>query len=102
MVAIFREGEFLAVDDGKVISKLTFSEIEEVYALKEDCFSYDEVLLHVKFSDDLICEATEGTKVFDQISEKLESDLPGMKKDWFNDVTDPPFETNHTLLWRRP
>lgn len=100
-VAIFRNGEFLQMSNGVVQSKLNIADIEEVYAFKEDQFSYDEVLLHVRFSGDVICEATESTSCFENITNKLESELPGMKKDWYKEVIFPAFERNHTVLWKR-
>ena len=87
---------------GKVVAEVCWSDVNEIFAFKQDVFSYDLICLGFRLRDsDTICEVDEECAGYKQLVSELETRFPGLKTDWFAEVAFPAFKTNQTILWTK-
>ena len=86
----------------KTLQKILWTDITEIYAFKEDVFTYDmvwfEFTLKGKANKVYISEETNGFEVLDS---ELVKRLPNYYMTWRNKVIVPAFEENRTLLFEK-
>jgi len=94
------ESGFHFVEHGKTSARVSWSEILEVFAYKEDLFSYDEICLGFRVSEDgtfwMVSEKCIG---YNDLLTELECRFSGIRTNWFAEVAFPAFVPNRTTLW---
>jgi hypothetical protein len=84
--------------------RLRWEQINAVFAYKRDCYTVDQIRLILGNDVELMCmEVTEHDLGFDVLIAELARRLPGFPNvyDWWDEVAQPPFETQWTELYRR-
>ena len=84
-------------------SKMSWSDVHEVFAFKRDMFTVDCIcLVFVKKSGEAV-EVDEDMARWQLFVDELPRRLPGCKSmgDWYSEVAFPPFETNMTKIYDR-
>jgi hypothetical protein len=77
--------------------------VKEVFAYKDDLFTYDEICVGFRFDDaGTYWWVGEDYVGYQQFIEELKGRFPGIKTDWFSQVAFPPFLQNRTTLWGTP
>ncbi len=80
-----------------------WSDVREVFAYKDDLFSYDEICVGLRYSEDgsfwWVGEEHIGSQLF---MEELKTHFPGMRQDGFSEVAIPAFAYNRMNLWGEP
>ena len=80
-----------------------WSAVLEVFAYKEDLFSFDEIRLGFRVSDDgTFWSVSEDWPGYRELLDDLPVRFPGIRTDWFSGVAFPAFATNRTTLWGGP
>lgn len=98
-------GVFSYDDDGFTIntenikSKIRWADITELNVYKTDLMTIDRIDMEIVYDDKCITisEDLSGWHLF---MRKTEEALPGMDKEWYNKVVQPPFATNHTTIYK--
>jgi hypothetical protein len=100
---VLTETGFVVLRNGRENLRITWSQVTEVYAHKDDLWSYDEICVGFVSTDPRRFWAIgESDPVYQQILGLLPAKFPGIRMDWFSDVAFPAFVTNRTLLWPKP
>jgi hypothetical protein len=84
--------------------RLKWEQINAVFAYKRDCYTVDEIRLILGDDVDLTwMEVTEDDVGFKVLIVELARRLPGFPNvyDWWDNVPQPPFETQWTELYRK-
>jgi hypothetical protein len=91
---------FRISEDGEPDVRGEWSSALEVFACKIDLFSYDEICVGLRFSQDgahwWVGESYVGYQDF---LGRLSLQFPGIRTDWFAQVAHPAFKSNRTTLW---
>jgi hypothetical protein len=81
-------------------TRCTWADVVEVFAYKIDLFSYDEICVGFRFDGAgnhwWVGESYTG---YTDLLEELPRRFPGIRTDWFSEVTHPAFATNRTIIW---
>ena len=87
--------------DGFTLSGNTvpWSSVRAIAAYKHDLFSYDEICLAFKVSDDSWVEVSEDEPGFQSLVEEVGRRYPETPRDWFHEVMFPAFAANYRVLW---
>ncbi len=96
------ETGFIAVEaDSSDEPRCDWSRVCEVFACKIDLFSYDEICLGFRFNPEgnywWVGESYTGCQL---LLDELPRRFPGIRTDWFSEVSVPAFVENRTTLWR--
>ncbi len=103
---IFQDGDFAYSDTfftvriDNTIKTILWDDIKLIRSYKIDQFAVDCIIIeiHLKESSITIDDQTIGYMKF---MSEAELKLPNFRKDWFNIVAFPPFETNLTIVYER-
>lgn len=96
------ESGFAIAERDKTLVRVAWSEIREVFAYKEDLFSYDVICLGFRVSEDgTFWKVSEEVVGYKELIAVLPHRFPGIRTDWFAEVALPAFALNRTTLWRR-
>jgi hypothetical protein len=94
------ESGFTVVEHDKTLARVAWSEILEIFAYKEDRFTFDDICLGFRVGEDgtfwMVSEDFVGYK---ELVAELERRFSGIRTDWFSDVAFPAFVPNRTTLW---
>ena len=94
------ESGFTVVEHGKTLARVSWSEVLEVFAYKEDRFTTDDICLGFRVHEDgtfwMVSEDFVGYK---ELLAELERRFSGIRTDWFAEVAFPAFVPNRTTLW---
>ena len=84
----------------KLVTQIDWTSVLEVFAYKEDRFTFDGICLGFRVNADgtywIICEDFTG---YQALLDELNRRYDGIRTDWFPEVAFPPFATNRTTLW---
>lgn len=80
--------------------KVAWLEVERLEVYKIDLLTFDEVCLDIVLSTTVI-RITEKTDGWNTFIQKLQAQFPGIEKDWYSKIIQPPFQTNHSVLYKR-
>jgi hypothetical protein len=90
-------------ESGFAIAGGVHAAVLEVFAYKEDLFSFDVLCFGFRTSGDgsfwTVGEDYDG---YQELLVQLPLRFPGIRTDWFSEVAFPAFATNRTTLWGRP
>lgn len=90
---------------GTVRVHLAWDRVLSVYGFKRDCFTIDQICLLLGDDEsDRWIEVTEDDSGYKALLEELPVRVQGFPcaEEWWRRVALPPFETQLTLLYRRP
>ena len=90
--------------DGLLIDgrRVSWSDVEEVYAYKDDLFAFDEIRLGFRIADNgASWTVSESWPGYPELLAALPLRFPGIRTDWFSEVAFPAFEAKRTTLWGR-
>jgi hypothetical protein len=91
---------FTIVEHDETLARVAWSEVLEIFAYKEDRFTYDNICLGFRVRDDgtfwMVGEDFIG---YEELVAGLERRFSGIRTDWFTDVAFPAFASNRTTLW---
>ena len=94
---------YTVLRDGVFQVQGRWSEVREVFAYKDDLFSYDEICIGFRHADDgSYWWVGEGFTGYPAFLQELEARFPEMRRDWFSEVAIPAFARNQTTLWGVP
>jgi hypothetical protein len=85
--------------DGE-ITKIQWSEIQNLTGFKVDRFTVDDICLKIKFNN-LTAFATEEFEGWRNFMEKMLIEFPQIDKNWEGIIAKPAFERNETELYNR-
>ena len=84
----------------KLMSQVAWTSILEIFAYKEDRFTFDDICLGFRFDADgtywMISEDYIG---YQELLDELKRRYDGIRTDWFSEVAFPAFAANRTTLW---
>ena len=99
----FDTAGFTISEDEKPKVRVDWLSVREIFAYKDDLFSYDEICIGFRFNDAgeywWVGESHVGYREF---TENLKERFPEIRTDWFSDVAFPAFAYNRTTLWGVP
>lgn len=94
---------FSVTDGDQVILEVVWSEVREVVAFKEDRFTVDDVCVGFRTDEaNTYHRVTEEFAHYSDLLAELPRRFPGIRTDWFREVTVPAFAPNWTTLWGQP
>jgi hypothetical protein len=103
-----RYGTLAATDDGFRLSvpqgtplELSWDEIKEISAYKQDLGTTDLICLVFRKSNDERFQIHEEMAGYWDLLQLMEKRLPGFTIVWFLDVAFPAFETNLRVIWKK-
>jgi hypothetical protein len=94
----YNDTGFIAHFENNII-KVEWSSIKALFGYKVDLYTVDEIYLDIFYEDEKQIRITEETKGWYVFLEKLQTQLPQIKKHWDMEIAFPTFETNLTLLY---
>jgi len=95
-----KNGNLIYSKDAEEKNFFSFSSVLEVFAFKKDLFSYDEICVGFRISEDgTYYEIDEKMKGYDDIVKSLPNYFKGINQEWFCEVAFPAFKTNCTTIW---
>jgi hypothetical protein len=80
--------------------KICWKDIQKLEGYKRDLITIDQVCLDIILNETIIT-ISEDTEGFGPFIEELKKQFPSIDKDWDLKVTEPPFATNLTVLFKR-
>lgn len=82
--------------------ELRWAEVKEIVVHKWDLYSYDEICLAFRSTDDndSWLEIGEHSIGFDDALRAVEDHFSPLPEDWWAAVAQPPFEANRSVIWR--
>lgn len=87
-------------EHGKLVTQVVWTSVLEVFAYKEDRFTFDDICLGFRVNADgtywMISEDYIG---YQALLDELKRRYDGIRTDWFSEVAFPAFATNRTTLW---
>ena len=99
---VTREAGFSIFDDDTESFSISWSDIEEIVAFKEDFWAYDEMCLGIRSNrSENYVKITESFIGYKNFLETLEDHFAEIRKNWFIEVAFPAFAFNRTTLWKR-
>lgn len=94
---------FEVLVDGRPTSRVQWTEVLEIFAYKDDLFSYDEIRIGFRFAADGSYQSVgEDFVGYRELLAKLTSRFAGFRENWVCDVAFPAFAANRTTLWGEP
>ena len=94
------ESGFKVLDQEKTLVHVAWAEVLEVFAYKEDRFTYDDICIGFRVSEHgTFWMVSEDFVGYETLLAELERRFSGIRMDWFTDVGFPAFATNRTTLW---
>lgn len=94
---------FEVLIDGRSTARVQWTEVLEVFACKDDLFSYDEIRIGFRLAADGSHQSVgEDFVGYNELLARLRPRFTGIRDDWFSDVAFPAFATNRTTLWGEP
>ena len=96
------ESGFTVVEQGKTLARVSWSEVLEVFAYKEDRFTTDDICLGFRVhADGTFWAVSEDFIGYKELLAELERRFSGIRTEWFAEVAFPAFAPNRTTLWGR-
>ena len=90
-------------EHGRVLVRVQWQDIREIFAYKEDRFTVDDICLGFRArEDDIFYMVSEDFVGYRPFLTHLEQRFSGIRTDWFSEVAFPAFEPNRTTLWGEP
>lgn len=83
----------------KGVTHYKWSDIETIFAFKEDRFTTDEICLDIFFNNKVSIRLTESTPGWYQFNNRLRKVILTVSENWDTEIVQPPFATNMTLLF---
>lgn len=81
----------------------TWARVREVFAYKDDRFTYDDICIGFRFDDaGAYWWVAEDYVGYEALVEELKRRFPGIRDDWFSQVAFPAFVQNRTTIWGEP
>jgi len=103
LAVVFDAAGFTILQDEKPKVCADWSSVREIFAYKDDLWSYDEICIGFRFNDAgeyyWVGESCVGYREF---IENLKEKFPEIRTDWFSKVAFPAFDRNRTTLWGSP
>ena len=97
---VFDESGFTVVERDKTMARVSWSEVLEIFAYKEDRFTTDDICLGFRVREDgTFWMVSEDFIGYREMIAELERRFPGIRTDWFAEVAFPAFVPNRTTLW---
>jgi hypothetical protein len=98
----YEEGIFTYTDHSFSIQskKIYWKDIICINAYKIDQITVDCIVVEIQLAETSIT-LNEEMKGFMKFMESASTHLPNFKKDWFEVIAFPPFETNFTTIYER-
>lgn len=99
-------GIFEYLEDGFIIDlkngkrKICWKDIESLEGYKRDLMTIDQICLDIVLKETIIT-ISEDTEGFGPFIEELKKQFPSIDKDWDWKITQTPFATNLTVLFKR-
>jgi hypothetical protein len=95
-----RHGVSVVLDDGTVVPKFQWADVAEIRTFKRDLGIVDDIRLAFQ-AGEFWYEYGEDLPGFRQLSDEMEAVFLDIPRDWYVEVTQPPFATNERVLFRR-
>lgn len=103
IIITFDEQRMYYKRNEKVIEKLSWESVLEIFAFKRDLFSVDLICIGFRIDDEgVYFEIDEEMQGFKELEIFLPTRFKGIDKNWFTGVAFPAFETNLVSLWGDP
>ena len=94
------ESGFTVVEHDKILARVAWLEVLEIFAYKEDRFTVDDICLGFRVREDgTFRMVNEDFIGFKELVAALERKFSGIRTDWFSDVAFPAFAPNRTTIW---
>jgi hypothetical protein len=90
-----------SAEKGSIRYDIKWSEVNAIFAYKDDHFTEDEICLDVFCDNEVSFKITEDMAGWYVFIEKIATQLPNISKDWVSKITLPAFKTNLTLIYDR-
>ncbi len=90
-------------DTGFVTSgvAVAWADVLAITTYKRDLFTYDDICLAFKVGPGRWVEVSEEEPGFAELVKAMEKAFPGVPRNWSETVVQPPFATNHRVLWTK-
>ena len=85
----------------KVVTNYNWSDIETIFGFKEDWLTTDEICMNIFLIDKTCIRLTESTLGWYQFNKRLSVAILTVSENWDEEIVQPPFATNMTLLFDR-
>jgi hypothetical protein len=93
---------FSISNSGKVATKYRWDEVGQIVGFKRDHGMYDEICLQIDIRCRVgVLELSEEFGGFDKFIKAMEEHLPGIPRDWWQQLAFPVFAENGTIIYRR-
>jgi len=80
--------------------RASWAQVLEVFAYKDDRLTFDDICVGFRFEEDgshwWVSEDYVG---YEALMDELKKRFPGIRTDWFAEVSSPAFARNRTTLW---
>jgi uncharacterized protein (TIGR02996 family) len=97
------EDGFLVIRRGEIWVRVRWSDLEDVFAFKQDRFVVDEILLQFRVRGaKTVFTVSEELVGYNEFVARMQQEFPEHNKGWWRQVAFPAFATNPTLVWVRP
>jgi hypothetical protein len=96
----FSEEDLISLASSGRASRISWSEVAEIWTYKVDLWSYDDICLWFGRRDSMGVEVAESMPGWKELCEAMMVRFPGIRTDWWNQVVLPAFEPNQALLWK--
>ena len=97
-----KSGGFDLIDtrNGHVIDQVAWATVSRIETYKLDLLTTDCICMLFTVGDgEKSVEVSEECGGFDEMRKALEAEFPDIPGDWYGEVMQPPFETNHMILF---
>jgi hypothetical protein len=98
---VLDEGGFHLVKDEHRKAAVTWDDVRTIHTYKRDFFAYDMICLAFEVAEGEWVEIWESMVDFELVDKEMCERFPGVPRDWFGQVMQPPFAPNDRVLWRR-
>ena len=94
---------FAVVRKGRRVFKVRWADVREVFAFKQDCFTYDRICVGFRVSAGGDYHAVdEDMPGYEALLQEVYRRYPDYDRDWWSKVVSPAFAPNYTPLWGGP
>lgn len=89
--------------DETVQSRVSWTDVREIFAYKDDLFTYDDICVGFRVADDgTYYWVSEDFIGYEAMLKELKIHYPGFREDWFGTAAFPAFAYNRTTIWGEP
>lgn len=103
---IVETGIFIYLDEGFIIQDdsenyiIQWKDIDRIVAYKADLLTVDEIRLDIFYLESIIT-LTEELAGWYQFVERIKIQFPNIQKNWDEEIVQPPFLANETIIYQK-